>query len=192
MKHVHVYVICVSWWPIATELDCYVRNVYNMDYFTGYDSILAILELYLWYWLFHWVWSNCKIVPEPEINLYACSKTSWNFPLNLLKFDEYTGASEVTLKDTVIMMTSSNGNIFRVTGPLREEFTGHRWIPIKKARDAELWCFLWSAPGQTVELTIETPVIWDTIALIMTSLWWCKLNITYQAHSHPSSTRYNW
>ena len=28
----------------------------------------------------------------------------------------------------------------------------------------------WSAPGQTVEQTIETPVIWDTIALIMTSL----------------------
>ena len=28
------------------------------------------------------------------------------------------------------MMTSSNGNIFRVTGPLYGEFTGHRWIPI--------------------------------------------------------------
>ena len=22
----------------------------------------------------------------------------------------------------------------------------HRWIPLTKARDAELWCFLWSAP----------------------------------------------
>ena len=27
------------------------------------------------------------------------------------------------------MMTSSNGNIFRVTGHLCGEFTGHRWIP---------------------------------------------------------------
>ena len=27
------------------------------------------------------------------------------------------------------MMTSSNGNIFRVTGPLCGEFTGLRWIP---------------------------------------------------------------
>ena len=27
------------------------------------------------------------------------------------------------------MMTSSNGNIFRVTGFLCGEFTGHRWIP---------------------------------------------------------------
>ena len=44
------------------------------------------------------------------------------------------------------MMTSSNGNIFRVTGPLCGEFTGHRWIPLTKASDAELWRFpLWSA-----------------------------------------------
>ena len=39
------------------------------------------------------------------------------------------------------MMTSSNGNIFRVTGHLCGEFTGHRWIPHTKASDAELWCF---------------------------------------------------
>ena len=43
------------------------------------------------------------------------------------------------------MMTSSNGNIFRVTGYLCGEFTGPRWIPHTKACDAELWCFLWSA-----------------------------------------------
>ena len=45
------------------------------------------------------------------------------------------------------MMTSSNGNIFRVTGPLCGEFTGLRWIPRTKCSDAELWCFLWSAPN---------------------------------------------
>ena len=45
-----------------------------------------------------------------------------------------------------LMMTSSNGNIFRVTGPLCGEFTGHRWISRTKAIYAELWCFLWSAP----------------------------------------------
>ena len=44
------------------------------------------------------------------------------------------------------MMTSSNGNIFRVTGHLCGEFTGPRWIPRTKASDAELWCLLWSAP----------------------------------------------
>ena len=45
-----------------------------------------------------------------------------------------------------IMMTSSNGNIFCITGPLCGEFTGHRWIPLTKASDVELRCFLWSAP----------------------------------------------
>ena len=42
------------------------------------------------------------------------------------------------------MMTSSNGNIFCVTGHLCGEFTGPRWILHTKASDAELWCFLWS------------------------------------------------
>ena len=67
------------------------------------------------------------------------------------------------------MVTSSNGNIFRVTGPLWEESTGHRWIPLTKASDAELRWFLWSAPEQTVEQT-ETPLIWDAIALVLTPL----------------------
>ena len=44
------------------------------------------------------------------------------------------------------MMTSSNGNIFRVTGFLCGEFTGHRWIPPTEANDAVLRCFLCSAP----------------------------------------------
>ena len=44
------------------------------------------------------------------------------------------------------MMTSSSGNNFCVDGPLCGEFTGHQWIPLTKASDAELWCFLWSAP----------------------------------------------
>ena len=50
---------------------------------------------------------------------------------------------------------------------------GHQWISLTKASDVER-CFLWSAPEQTAEQTIETPVIWDAIALIMTSLLWFK------------------
>ena len=46
------------------------------------------------------------------------------------------------------MMTSSNGNIFRVTGLFCGEFNGDRWIPRTKASDAALWCFLWSAPDK--------------------------------------------
>ena len=70
-----------------------------------------------------------------------------------------------TLANLPTMMTSWNGNIFRATGLL--------WgIPWTKARDAELWCFLWSGPEPTDEQAIATLVIWDSIALIMASLQW--------------------
>ena len=68
------------------------------------------------------------------------------------------------------MMTSSNGNIFHVTGPLCGEFTGDRWIPLTKASDAELWCFLSFELEQPAKKTIETLVIWDVITSIMTPL----------------------
>ena len=57
------------------------------------------------------------------------------------------------------MMTSSNENIFRVTGPLYGEFTGHRWIPRTKASDAELmfslicaWIDRWLNNGEAGDL----------------------------------------
>ena len=55
------------------------------------------------------------------------------------------------------MMTSSNEDIFRVTGPVCGKFTGHQWIPRTKASDAELWCFLWSAPEKLLN---KQPWIW--------------------------------
>ena len=45
-----------------------------------------------------------------------------------------------------IMMTSSNGNIFCVTGPLCGKFTGLRCISGTKASDVELWSVLLSTP----------------------------------------------
>ena len=49
---------------------------------------------------------------------------------------------EHTLTEIIVdMMTSSYGNIFRITGHLCGEFTDLRWIPRTKASDAELWCF---------------------------------------------------
>ena len=50
-----------------------------------------------------------------------------------------------SIDEPFVMMMSSNWNIFLATGPLCGEFIGHRWIPLRKASDAELWCFLWSA-----------------------------------------------
>ena len=64
------------------------------------------------------------------------------------------------------MIASSYRNIFRVTGLLWGESTGHRWIHLTKASVVEIWCFRWSASEQTVQQTIETPVIWNVIAFI--------------------------
>ena len=41
---------------------------------------------------------------------------------------------------------------------------------LTKVSDGQRRCFLWSAPEQTVEQTIKTPVVWDAMMLIMTSL----------------------
>ena len=41
-------------------------------------------------------------------------------------------------------------DVIMVTSPLWWESTGHRCIPLTKASDVDLWCFLWSTPEQTV------------------------------------------
>ena len=40
----------------------------------------------------------------------------------------------------------------------------------RKGQWRRAWCFLWSTPEQTLEETLETPVVWEAIMLIMTSL----------------------
>ena len=74
-----------------------------------------------------------------------------------------------------VIMTSSNGNIFRVTGPLCGVFIGHRWIPRIKAIDAELWCFLWSAPGYK-RWSKQSWSWWSETPSSSTSLW-CLLSL---------------
>ena len=47
---------------------------------------------------------------------------------------------------------------------------------------AELWCFLWSTPDQTVEETIETPLFWDAIAHYdVIVMYCCKLCVPAHA-----------
>ena len=68
---------------------------------------------------------------------------------NGLSATQVNTISLLSLVEADSMTTSSNGNIFRVTGHLCGEFTGHRWIPRTKASDAELWYVLLSAPEYT-------------------------------------------
>ena len=52
---------------------------------------------------------------------------------------EYVTTNRAQSEGPLLMMTSLNENIFRVTGPLCGRFTGHRWIPLTKSIDADLW-----------------------------------------------------
>ena len=83
----------------------------------------------------------------------------WGCDRNHLGWSEVRGpphpAPWRTMQNFNHMMTSSNGDIFRVSGLLCGEFTG-----LTKASDADLWWFLWSPPEYTVVQTswwFETP-----------------------------------
>ena len=67
--------------------------------------------------------------------------------------------------------------LFEGNPPVTDDF------PSQRANDAEHLCFLWPVPEQAIKQTIETPPIWDAIALIMTSLQW----IVYSGLGQPQS-----
>ena len=109
----------------AADLRCYDAH---------YDVIVMVRSC-----LFRWI-SRLAVSSMPNVVTFLI------FDVDLL----LNIARDWSAK-SYVMMTSSNGNIFCVTGPLCGEFTGSRWIPRTKASDAELWCFLWSASELTIE-----------------------------------------
>ena len=94
-----------------------------------------------------WIWVNIdrgsgllrddtKPLPEPKLSFHYRGTVSRSKDSFIISHQTWYDVQHSH------MMTSSNGNIFHVTGHLCGEFTGHRWIPLTKASDAELWCFL--------------------------------------------------
>ena len=69
-------------------------------------------------------------------------------------------------------MTSSNGNIFRITVFLWGEYTVHQWVPLTKTCDTERWCFFWSAYDATEQTGQNhyNDVIMGAVASQITSL----------------------
>ena len=124
--------LCEGNSPVTVEFPVQrAGNAFDDVFMThsGRDSILQTtfsnsfsgMKSAVFYFLFHW-----KLSPSVQLTIIQ-QWFRW-------------------LTTSHCMMTSSNGNIFRVTGHLCGKFTGPRWIPRTKASDAELWCFLWSAP----------------------------------------------
>ena len=133
--------------------------------------MVAILDSPKWILIFWTDYISCRCIYmylyKPYLSILCYTFGCWwpsNSNWSLANY--WSSSGGVVGLYIFFMMTSSNGNIFRLTGLLCGEFTGHRWIPLTKASSAELWCFLWPASESTVEQTI----VWDNIAPIMTLL----------------------
>ena len=66
-----------------------------------------------------------------------------------------------------IMMTSSNGNIFRVTGPLCAEFTGPGEFPTQSPVTRSFDVFIDLRLNKRLSKQLA---IWDSIVVIVTSM----------------------
>ena len=75
-----------------------------------------------WMWRHHDAWHNGLIL------MTASNANSWPDVANHVTRLWQAGKYGKFLTADHGMMTSSNGNIFRITGHLCGEFTGHRWI----------------------------------------------------------------
>ena len=81
----------------------------------------------------------CECINNASHYTFACQLTNGWILLSIKR--RWISGYAIQYMPWNNVMTSSNGNIFRVTGHLCGEFTGHRWIPPTKASDADIWCF---------------------------------------------------
>ena len=93
----------------------------------GFDILNSLIffafftnSLFGSFWLF-------TSIPKAVLAITSIEKFPQMLKRNKWCHDEYNIAHATCIH---CMMTSSNGNNFRVTGPLCGEFTGDRWIPL--------------------------------------------------------------
>ena len=148
----------------------------------GSRSLMAMTMTIWWpksgVWIYQIVTGVTSVVGVPSTHLFtSIIQCGWNYiSIRKLKrwYNRLPSGNHTLHKTQEICFICHHDVIkwkhFRVTGPSWGETTVYQLIPLTKASDTELWWFLWSAPEQTFEQTIDRPVIWDAIALIMTSL----------------------
>ena len=133
------------------------RNAFYLEWHCGIlwhveikfvENIIFCLlfRVYWWSWLLFIPWSRDIYDREISNCIYFIGLMDTWQGFDIWQASDIWDAFVLILLVWYIMMTSSNGNIFRITGPLCGEFTGHRWISLTKASNAVLWYFLWFAP----------------------------------------------
>ena len=125
-------------------------------------SVLFSCDYIISFWWTHWL-IHLRVallalgaVLEDMVKCYLSGTKHNKMPTVHINNCLYVSFADVALPIAtkhINIMTSSNGNIFRVTGPLCGEFTGHWWIPLTKAGGTELLRSLWPVREQTVRQT---------------------------------------
>ena len=103
------------------------------------------IPIYLWRWLsFMNIWDNGELFRKAIFVLSVSMTVAINPDGGLLGVSSTVGYYRQVIGSTSIWIFWDLVHFH--TGPLCREFTGHRWIPLTKASDAELWWFHWSGP----------------------------------------------
>ena len=74
----------------------------------------------------------CPVSTVNATNVMVCFVMIWHQSIEWHTWGYYVAVFRGHIVKNIIMMTSSNGNIFRVTGPLCGEFTGPGEFPAQR------------------------------------------------------------
>ena len=123
---------------------------YKWTHFTKYNyfmqrDVKAVLDVLTYFHENLATTDFCKRVTHCFLKDLCCIKLWWRRPFSM------------SLRLCFDMMASSNGNVCRVTGHLRGEFTSHRWIPRTKASDVFFDLLLKQLSKQSCGWWFETP-----------------------------------
>ena len=138
-------IIYLPWWIICQNN--YNQRLIRIPWLVLPTAIMAFLGTYP---MDHVL---CTVHKLASTVLFT-NRDSTNQYIILIWISDYTSMKNVCLRDSGGLAREEERawwrhqmkTFFRVTGPLCEEFTGHRWIPHPKASHAELWCFRWPVP----------------------------------------------
>ena len=154
---IYLYINCTNSWQITEKLPQILRMLHTHIYIYIYIIFMCICIYMYIYILTVQIHSLYGYIFPITIEL-VCTTCCRHLPIN---------AKHHHNPVWYIMMTSSSGNIFCVTGPLYGEFTSHRWFPLTKASDAGLWCFLWSSPWINGWVNNREAGDYDAIVMIL-------------------------
>ena len=118
---------------------------------SDFDKLATILQVVIsntFGWkkkeVLHYYWNFNEVCSKGPIDSYPALMHCLRWWLGTEGSTSLVYELILTKVYDALMMLSSNGNFFPCYWPFVQGI--HRWIPLTKARDVELWCFLWYAP----------------------------------------------